>query len=149
VTYNVCIDNDTEGEATMKTITIRQDTSDDAMVGGDGWYDYDAAASVEKFIKTITDLVANAYPDCEIVVRQTAHDSSVEITDDSDDDTDNYRELRDDESYIETIIENVYLSQDWYVKEDQPEMYSTSLSQQFVRLSIAVHCQPANQPTPG
>jgi len=92
-----------------KTISIKIDTSDEAMVGGDGWQNMDAAESTSQYIENVIEAVRAEYPGYKISVEETDYRNSVEI--DGDDDV-------DDAEHITNLISQVYQTQDWYVEKD-------------------------------
>lgn len=91
-------------------MTIKIDTSDEAMVGSDGWGIYDAAASVAQFIEDVQVAVQREYPDHTITIEETDYTNRVTV--DGEEDVD----VKYD---IDNIISDVFQSQSWYVESDE------------------------------
>lgn len=84
-------------------ITIQLNADDDAMVGGEGWGEYDAHSSVSQFAQQVADAVAKAYPGSRITVTPEFSLVSTKISG-----------VEDDE-YIREIISGVWQSWNWLV----------------------------------
>jgi hypothetical protein len=109
----------------MKTISILIDTSDEAMVGSDGWGIYDAAASVREFIGDVRKAVMKEFPDCAISIEETNYTHRVEV--DGDEDID----VKYD---VDNIISDVFQSQSWYI---EAELVTYTITIEEDRITVA------------
>jgi hypothetical protein len=66
----------------MSTITVFVNTSEEAMVGGEGWGSYDPESSVSKFLARLESHLSRIYPDCEVTV-ESGLKFDVEMDDDN------------------------------------------------------------------
>jgi hypothetical protein len=104
----------------MKTITIWTNTSDESMVGGEGWTVYDAEASTEEFLKQFANAVAAKFPGYEVEVEGTDYREEIEI----DDERDEYgQHIDDDKDLINEIKHDIWESWKWLVKSDIADTY--------------------------
>lgn len=115
--------SDTRAE---KTITIWEDVSDEAMVGGDGWGNYDAAASTSEFTDQVIAKVQSKYPGYRVVLYETDYRNEVEIVDDRDE-VEDYRDIEADQNNIREIVSDVYQALDWYIEDDEKVEAETEL----------------------
>ncbi len=92
----------------MKELTIYVDTSDEAMVGGPGWENYDPQASVDTFLDLVLAQLQGAYPDHRVVLTPTTNRTRVEADDFGDD--------GEDAALIRHLINEIWERQQWYVK---------------------------------
>lgn len=105
----------------MKSIEIWTDTSDESMVGGEGWHKNDASASVEQFTGMVTAAVQHEYPGYAVTLHTTNHKNAVEINDDRNE-GDDWKTIEADQDTIREIIANVWQTQDWYVESDVQDL---------------------------
>jgi hypothetical protein len=96
---------------TIASITVKINTQDEALVGADGWNEYDASASVKKLLDNIAAEIRRAYPGVAFeVVGEERFSDQVSVTRTDDDDP------RSDELAIGDILSDVYQRLDWFVE---------------------------------
>lgn len=96
---------------TTKTIEIKIDTTDDAMVGGNGWENCDPRASVQKFISQVRAEIVRYWPGYAITIEETQHANTVDISDEREYGSD----VEDDQAAIRDAISDVWSRGEWYV----------------------------------
>ncbi|GAB4203536.1 MAG: hypothetical protein OHK0022_27780 [Roseiflexaceae bacterium] len=93
-------------------ISIRINADDDAMVGSEGWGEYDAASSTSMFEQSVADAVAAKFPGASVSVSSDYAISNTRIVIDTDED----ERTDENERFVRDIIGDVWESWDWLVK---------------------------------
>ena len=107
-----------------KTITRYEDVSDDSMVGGEGWGNYDPQASTDKFIGLIEAAIKAEYPEYSLEIITVNDRNRTELSDEYDEDSDltpkDIESIKDD---IFNIVSNIHQSWDkWLVEAETEEL---------------------------
>lgn len=96
-------------DLTWMTVDINAD--DDAMVGGEGWGNHDAAASIDRFEDAVLARLTQAFPGVEITVTTKVDLYATKVqTDGTPSEEDEVRE------HVLRLIEEVWQSWSWLVE---------------------------------
>lgn len=95
-----------------KTIEIKIDTTDDAMIGSGSWESADPRASVLRFLDLVRAEITRCWPGYGITIEETEYKNEVVISDGRE-----YgAEIEDDQGAIREAISDVWNRGDWYAE---------------------------------
>lgn len=97
--------------ATTKRIEIAIDTTDDAMVGGGGWDNFDPRESVLKFLDLVREEVEAVFPGYAVTIEETEYRNTVYITDDREYSSD----VENDAQDVRDAISAIWERQEWFI----------------------------------
>lgn len=98
---------------TVKAITVRINADDDAMIGAEGWGNYDASASTEQFVAAVEAAIKADYPDTSIRVFADISLFDTKISIDSDESAQEEELITE---YVRNIINHVWQTWTWLVE---------------------------------